>query len=87
MSPFFDAGIMWTSDQPPHLQKDSNEQVQCSDAARTFGACAQRIPVFSAGVAFRVNLLGYAVLQAYGAKPFQRPTKDWVWGFVLAPGW
>lgn len=88
MSPFFDAGIMWTSDQPPQLSEDaSDEPVTCSQQAAMFGACAERIPVFSTGVSFRINVLGYAIFETYVAKPFQRPSKDWVIGFVLAPGW
>ncbi len=49
--------------------------------------CADRIPVFSTGVSFRFNLMGYAILEAYAAHPFQRPKQNWVWGFQLAPGW
>jgi hypothetical protein len=26
-------------------------------------------------------------MEAYAAHPFQRPKKNWVWGFQLAPGW
>jgi hypothetical protein len=43
--------------------------------------------VFSAGMSARVNLLGFAVLEAYYAYPFQRPEKGWHWGFQLYPGW
>jgi len=32
-------------------------------------------------------VLGYAILEAYLAHPFQRPTKGWLWGFQLVPGW
>ena len=39
------------------------------------------------GVSFRFNLMGYAIMEAYLAHPFQRPKKNWVWGFQLAPGW
>ena len=34
-----------------------------------------------------ILLGGFAVLQFYYAKPFQRPEEDWVTGFVIAPGW
>jgi outer membrane protein assembly factor BamA len=40
----------------------------------------------SAGVAFRVNLLGFAVAQFDLAKPFQRPGRGWVFQFNLSPG-
>jgi hypothetical protein len=44
-----------------------------------------RAPVASAGVAFRVNLLGAAVAQISIAHPFQRPDRRLVWQFSLAP--
>jgi Tol biopolymer transport system component len=92
VSPFFDAGIAWTSDQSPDLQlsqRATNANPTCNAPASPFirYPCAQRIPVFSAGVSFRVNLLGYMIIESYIAKPFQRPTKDWVFGLQLAPGW
>jgi hypothetical protein len=91
LAPFFDAGLMWTSDQSPSLRfKDPNEPeraVTCSADARQFGVCAERVPVFSTGISARINVLGYLIFETYFAKPFQRPAKDWVWGFQLAPGW
>jgi len=45
-----------------------------------------RRPVSSAGVSFRVNAFGFAVVQADLAYPFQRPGRGWVWGFSLTPG-
>ena len=42
--------------------------------------------VGSAGVAFRVNLFGYAVGQFDFAHPFQRPGRGWIFQFNLAPG-
>ena len=55
--------------------------------SQSYYPCTSRIPVMSTGVSFRFNLLGYAIMEAYIAHPFQRPTKKWVWGFQLAPGW
>ncbi len=70
---FLDGGIAWSKSNPPifKLSKNSN----------------QRIPVFSAGLAARVNLFGYLVGQVYYAYPFQRPGKGFVFGFVISPGW
>jgi Tol biopolymer transport system component len=45
-----------------------------------------RRPVASAGVTFRANLFGFAVAQIDLARPFQRPTRGWVWAFSLNPG-
>jgi len=42
--------------------------------------------VGSAGVAWRVNLLGFAVAQFDIAHPFQRPGRGWVYQFSLSPG-
>ena len=48
---------------------------------------AKRTPVASGGISARANLFGYAVLELFYAKPFQRPDKGWVFGWQLAPGW
>lgn len=45
-----------------------------------------RRPVRSAGLTFRVNVLGFAVAQIDLARPFERPGCGWVWGFSLNPG-
>ena len=43
--------------------------------------------VASAGVAFRVNVLGFAVAEFDFARPFQRTGREgWVFQFNLAPG-
>lgn len=70
---FFDGGVAWTKHEKPELRfkRRSNK----------------RIPIFSTGLAARFNILGYLVLQAYYAYPFQRPEKGAHFGFVLAPGW
>jgi Tol biopolymer transport system component len=73
LSVFLDAGAAWTGDQGVEL-----------DLARR---SAERTPVLSTGISARVNLLGYLVLEAYYAYPFQRPDKGWHWGFQIAPGW
>jgi Tol biopolymer transport system component len=72
ISPFVDAGEAWDSRTSPTL---STNQANF------------RIPVISTGLSARVNLLGYAVIEAYMAHPFQRPGKNWVYGVQLAPGW
>jgi outer membrane protein assembly factor BamA len=87
ISPFFDAGLMWTSDQAPALKfkQEAADETPTSCFGRSI--CAERIPVFSTGISARINVLGYMIFETYFAKPFQRPTKGWVWGFQLAPGW
>ncbi len=45
-----------------------------------------RKPVSSAGVAFRVNALGFAVFEFDAVHPFDRPGRGWVFQFNLTPG-
>jgi outer membrane protein assembly factor BamA len=99
VSPFFDAGLAYTGEQNPDFRLASSANsapASCSTGASktnpftnqsSFIQCADRIPVFSTGLSFRVNVLGYMIFEAYLAHPFQRPEKNWVWGFQLAPGW
>lgn len=94
VSPFFDAGVAYTERQMPdfRIMRSATPPASClsQSAGGTTAAyypCTSRIPVFSTGVSFRFNVLGYAIMEAYLAHPFQRPTRNWVWGFQLAPGW
>ena len=43
--------------------------------------------VSSAGVTFRVNLLGFAIGQFDFSRPFQRSTRGWIFQFNLSPGY
>lgn len=45
-----------------------------------------RKPVSSAGVAFRVNALGFVIIELDAVHPFNRPGKGWVFQFNLSPG-
>jgi outer membrane protein assembly factor BamA len=49
-------------------------------------AGGDREGVSSAGVALRINALGFAVVQLDFVRPFQRPEKGWVFQFSLSPG-
>jgi WD40 repeat protein len=73
ISPFVDAGVAWRGGDTPKFRFDRNT--------------TDRVPVFSTGITARVNVLGYAVLEAFYAHPFQRPGRGNVFGFQLAPGW
>jgi WD40 repeat protein len=96
VSPFFDAGVSYAGGQNPDFrisrEGTGNPTAGCVNPSATgetsqFIVCTDRIPVFSTGLSMRANVLGYLILEAYVAHPFQRPTKNWVWGFQLAPGW
>lgn len=73
IAPFVDMGVAWTQDESPDLRFDRST--------------TDRVPVFSAGVSTRLNLLGAAVVEIYWARPYQRPGKKAYFGFQLAPGW
>jgi outer membrane protein assembly factor BamA len=70
---FADGGLAWDGENKPVLEW-----------SRDSGA---RVPVVSTGISARFNLLGFMILEAYYAYPWQRPDKGWHWGFQLAPGW
>jgi Tol biopolymer transport system component len=73
VAPFVDVGAAWN--------KDAGESWRFSRST------TERVPVFSTGVTARFNLLGFAVVEAYWAHPYQRPNRSSFWGFQLAPGW
>jgi WD40 repeat protein len=73
IAPFLDAGMAWSAGDSPDLTFARNTD--------------KRVPVFSAGITARVNILGFMVLETYYAYPFQRPGKGAHIGFNLAPGW
>jgi hypothetical protein len=72
MALFGDAGTAWTKDQRPQF---------------IGGASGERDWVRSAGVALRVNALGFAILELDYVRPFDRPGQGWLWQFNLIPGW
>jgi hypothetical protein len=72
IAPFVDAGAAWEKGDNVRFVFDEN--------------ALDRVPVVSYGVSARVNLLGYAVLEAYYAMPTHR-NRGWHWGFNFAPGW
>jgi Tol biopolymer transport system component len=73
VSPFVDVGMAWTAEDSPTLEFSRRTD--------------ERVPVVSTGMSARANILGYIILEAYYAYPFQRPDKGWHWGFSLSPGW
>ncbi|HJU65544.1 MAG TPA: BamA/TamA family outer membrane protein [Gemmatimonadaceae bacterium] len=73
IAPFVDVGAAWTKNQSVDVRFDRNT--------------IDRVPVVSAGVSSRINVLGFVILEIYYARPFQRPQRSGVWGFQLQPGW
>lgn len=99
LAAFVDGGFAWCGDSPVQAGTAASGGVAACGPDRT-GAGEQdlrfafetdptvdRVPVFSAGLSSRFNILGYVVLEVYYAYPFQRPNKGWHLGFNLAPGW
>jgi hypothetical protein len=77
---FADGGVAWnalTQPQPPTALSIGTQPhpFKLSDG------------VSSAGVALRVNLLGFAVGEFDFSRPFQRPGQGWIFQFNLTPGW
>jgi hypothetical protein len=73
LSVFTDAGVAWSAESAPVFELDRDSE--------------KRIPVVSAGVSARMNLLGSLILEVFYAKPFQRPVKGGFVGVHLLPGW
>jgi hypothetical protein len=73
MALFADAGVAWSAGESPSLRFDRST--------------ADRVPVVSAGISTRINLLGFAVAEVFYARPFQRSARSGIWGLQFAPGW
>ena len=71
MAFFADGGVAWTDR---------------TNAQKAWFLGGDRRPVYSAGVALRLNLLGFAILEIDAAHPFNRPGNNIVWQFGLSPG-
>ncbi len=69
---FADGGIAWDDLNNVEFQEDPQE--------------GGRIPVFSAGVALRINLFGYFILEPYLAFPFQRNNVTTAFNLYISPG-
>jgi hypothetical protein len=70
---FVDAGVAWTKRHPPNIKFAFDSDT--------------RIPVFSAGMATRINVLGFLVMEVYYAVPFQHTEDHGHFGFQILPGW
>jgi len=72
---FFDAGLAW----------NNGDKIKLRWKPVYFN---ERIPVFSAGVSLRVNLLGAMIIEPYYAFPFQNlGYKNGFLGVNFTPGW
>jgi outer membrane protein assembly factor BamA len=77
IAPFFDAGMAWRDGTTPRFNCDgSPDQTilrNCSEV------------VASVGLAGRLNLLGFLIMELDFVNPLSRPDKGWYWQFSLLP--
>lgn len=73
LSLFLDGGLAWASDRDPVITFATNSD--------------QQIPIFSAGISARMNLLGALIMEVFYVHPFQRPERGAHFGFQISPGW
>ncbi len=73
LSFFVDGGLAWDSDRTPQLRFEERSPDQ--------------IPIFSAGMSARFNVLGALIVEAFYVQPFQRPDRGAHIGFQISPGW
>lgn len=95
ISPFIDAGLAWWGKGAEACLVSTNfddcptgfSYTPADPSIRFDRTTTDRVPVISTGVSARMNILGYLILEAYYAYPFQRPGKGAHWGFNISPGW
>ena len=79
---FGDAGLAWCEDRDA-LGCSSTFQATAEDK-RAFFLGGSRRPVYSAGAAIRMNLLGFMIVEIDYTYAFQR--NRWIWQFGFIPG-
>ncbi|MGQ0816196.1 MAG: peptidase S9, partial [Gemmatimonadota bacterium] len=87
IAPFVDAGLAWWGSGAAFTGEDGAPERPDRPRLAFDRNATDRVPVFSTGVSARMNILGYIILEAYYAYPFQRPEKGAHFGFNIAPGW
>lgn len=80
---FADAGVAWGQFREPRITGEDQQVEEIPIGTRL----QDQKPIFSAGAAARVNLLGALVLEFYYAFPFSREERSGVFGVNLSPGW
>ncbi len=75
VAPFFDAGVAWTSEFSPTFSCGSEEipGFNCQEVVSSFG------------IAARLNLLGFLIMELDFVHPNNRPNQSWYWQFNLLP--
>ena len=76
IAPIFDAGVAWRDGVSPDFSCSGSDQiilVNCSEVAA------------SVGLAGRLNLLGFLIMELDFVNPITRPDKGWFFQFSLLP--
>jgi Tol biopolymer transport system component len=81
LAPFFDAGVAWNRDFGPRLSCSGTTP---EGDVRVAGVNCRQV-VTSYGIAGRLNLLGFLIIEADFVHPNDRPDKGWYWQFNLLP--
>ena len=85
---FFDGGFATDSYRDLNFAWQPNRRSGASEMLDGEREDIDNYPIYSTGLALRVNLFGYAVLEPYAAIPFQRDDKNITFGlFIRASGW
>lgn len=71
---FYDAGIAWGYEAGGDPEN------------KPFFLGGNRKPLTSAGVGVRMNLMGFLIVGFNAVKPFDRPSRDWIFQFTIMPG-
>ncbi len=87
IAPFVDAGLAWWGKDNTTSNINGVTTLHTSPRLAFDRNTSDRVPVVSTGVSARFNILGYLILEAYYAYPFQRPKKGAHFGFQISPGW
>ncbi len=77
LAPFFDVGVAWRDGTSPKFSCDGDGSVLLLNCQEV---------VSSVGIAGRLNLLGFLIMELDFVRPLNRPDKGWMWQFSLLPG-
>ena len=86
ISPFLDVGLAWWGNDKKSGNNEHGDFIPTQSPRIALDrSTTDRVPVVSTGISARMNILGYIILEAYYAYPFQRPGKGAHFGFNIAP--
>ena len=88
ISPFLDVGLAWWGNNAQIRDDQTGDFIPTQSPRIAFDrSTTDRVPVVSTGISARMNILGYIILEAYYAYPFQRPGKGAHLDSTSLSGW